>query len=112
MGSFYDQTGKMALTYTISADPLFVNLPGRNLRLTPPTLGVPGSGSPCIDTARDSRWPNDWVDINDDNVPDQSLPLDYDLNDRGVDNPHVTSSDVLDMGAFEVGGSSVPPGGN
>ncbi|MEQ9617373.1 MAG: FG-GAP-like repeat-containing protein [Phycisphaerales bacterium] len=81
--------GGFSGTGNIDADPLFVDESSGNFRLM--------SGSPAIDAASNNLFPG-------------NLTMDFDGNDRFVDDPNVAdtgdgTAPIIDMGAFESQGA-------
>jgi hypothetical protein len=105
----------------INADPLFINAPGGNYRLS----WSGATPSPCIDSGSDDSGAQDLIDLDDDS--DRSELAWYDRSalaalpnsravdcvtapDTGIDNPLVGTG-IIDMGAYECG-DDAPPSGN
>ncbi len=83
----------------ISADPLFVDGPNRNLRLIP--------GSPCNDAGSNALIPEDYADADEDEIYKEWLEIDLDWKRRVADdplapNPGGGTLPVVDMGAYEL----------
>jgi len=100
----------------INADPLFVDPDGpdddpntwedNNFRL--------GAGSPCIDAGCNCAVPSDLLDLDDDGDTAEYTPLDLDGEGRFFDDPATQDTGsglppIVDMGAYEFGGSDLPP---
>ena len=82
----------------ISADPLFVDGPNRDLRLL--------SGSPANDSGLNTLIPRDYCDVDGDGKYHEPIPIDLDRTRRITDDPLAPNSGggtlpVVDMGAFE-----------
>ncbi len=82
----------------VNADPLFVDVPGGDLRLLP--------GSPAIDAGDTTALPLDTLDLDDDGNTTERIPLDLAGAPRLLDDPAtadtgVPGSAVVDMGAYE-----------
>ena len=82
----------------ISADPLFIDPAGRDLR--------PGAGSPVIDAADNGRVQPDLLDLDGDGKLMERTPVDLAgrrrfLDDPAVPNTGVGGARVVDMGAYE-----------
>lgn len=76
----------------IDADPLFLDLPGGDLRL--------GDASPAIDAGSNALLPADVFDLDGDGDTAEPLPLDLAGNARVVDGS-ASGTPVVDMGAYE-----------
>ena len=90
-------SGTMAGVGTFDADPLFVDEPGGDFRLS--------DGSPALDAGDSSALPADAFDVDGDLDTAEALPVDLDGAPRTVDDP-ATDSGVgpvafLDIGAYE-----------
>lgn len=85
----------------LSVDPLFVDPPNGNFRLSSIMPGTPFS--PCIDFGSDALIGTDFLDIEGNGVfGAEPLPLDKDLKPRLVDFPSINGSNAADMGAYEA----------
>jgi len=89
----------------IDADPLFLDTENGDYRLA--------AGSPCIDAASNCALPNDWADLDGDGDTNELLPLDLEGEGRFFDDPNTLDTGgglapIVDMGAYEFGGSDTP----
>ncbi len=90
----------------INADPLFVDPDDDDYRLA--------SGSPCVDAGCNCGVPRDIADLDNDGDTDEITPLDLDGEGRFFDDPNTPdtgcgSSPIVDMGAYEFGGTGPQP---
>jgi len=99
----------------IDADPLLIDADGPDdvygtddddLHLSP--------GSPCIDAGCNCAVPEDFADLDGDGVLWEYVPFDLDGEGRFFDDPDTPDSGsglppIVDMGAYEFGGSDLPP---
>ena len=90
----------------IDADPLFVDPGESDYRL--------GTGSPCIDAGCNCGVPTDVTDADGDGDTDEYVPFDLDGEGRFFDDPNTPDTGsgwppIVDMGAYEFGGSDLPP---
>ncbi|MFQ5805840.1 MAG: M28 family peptidase [Phycisphaerae bacterium] len=90
----------------IDADPLFVDPESGDLRLLP--------GSSCIDAGANALVPADFADLDRDGDVRELTPLDLDYEGRFFDDPDTPdtgcgSAPVVDMGAYEFGGTGPVP---
>jgi hypothetical protein len=90
----------------IDTDPLFVD----------PDVGDyhVSAGSPCIDAGCNCGVPRDVTDADGDGDTDEYLPFDLDGEGRFFDDPDTPDTGsglppIVDMGAYEFGGSDLPP---
>ena len=91
-------TGALGGVGNIDVDPLFVDVPGQELRLT--------DSSPCIDAGDNTAVPTDSEDIDGDLDTGEPLPIDLlglprFIEDRLTADTGVGSSPFVDMGAHE-----------
>ena len=90
----------------IDADPLFADPLANDFHLLP--------GSPCIDAGCNCGVPTDVTDADGDGDTDEFVPFDLDGDGRFFDDPNTPDSGsglppIVDMGAYEFGGSDLPP---
>ena len=90
----------------IDADPLFVDPNAADYHLS--------TGSPCIDAGCNCAVPVDFADLDGDGDTDEYLPFDLDGEGRFFDDPNTPDTGsglppIVDMGAYEFGGSDLPP---
>ncbi len=90
----------------IDADPLFADPNDADYHLS--------AGSPCIDAGCNCAVPWDLVDLDGDGVLLEYVPFDLDGEGRFFDDPATPDSGsglppIVDMGAYEFGGSDLPP---
>ena len=90
----------------IDADPLFVDPDNGEYRLS--------ASSPCIDAACNWAVPPDTTDLDDDGDTTEYTPLDLDGEGRFFDDPNTDDTGcacppVVDMGAYEFGGTGPQP---
>ena len=90
----------------IDADPLFGDPNNSDYRLSP--------GSPCIDAGCNWGVPPDTADLDGDGNTDEYTPLDLDGEGRFFDDPNTAdtgcgSAPLVDMGAYEFGGTGPQP---
>jgi hypothetical protein len=100
----------------IDADPLFVDPDGpdndpntwedNDYRLSP--------GAPCIDAGCNCGVSPDVADLDGDGDTDEYVPFDLDGEGRFFDDPDTPDTGsglppIVDMGAYEFGGSDLPP---
>ena len=88
------------------ADPLFVYPNDADYHLS--------AGSPCIDAGCNCNVPWDLVDLDGDGVLLEYVPFDLDGEGRFFDDPDTLDTGsgvppIVDMGAYEFGGSDLPP---
>lgn len=97
--SFCDVQGGFNGVGNIDADPRFLDVARRNLRIAP--------GSPAADAGNSTLVGADRIDIDGNGLTAERLPLDFDLEPRIVDDPAAVDTGVaiggriVDMGAFE-----------
>ena len=99
-------TGNLGGMQNIGSDPLFVDATNDDYGLLP--------GSPCIDAGCNWRLPPDATDLDGDGNADEITPLDLDGEGRFFDDPDTSDNGcgfapIVDMGAYEFGGSGVLP---
>ncbi len=90
----------------IDADPLFADPDNGDYHLS--------AGSPCIDAACNWAVPPDTADLDDDGDTTEYTPLDLDGEGRFFDDPNTDDTGcgcppVVDMGAYESGGTGPQP---
>ncbi len=90
----------------IDADPLFVDPDNADYRLL--------TGSPGLDAGCNCAVLADVVDADADGDTDEYVPFDLDGESRFFDDPNTPDGDggippVVDIGAYEFGGSDLPP---
>jgi len=100
----------------INADPLFVDPDGpdddpNTWRDNDCHLSA---GSPCIDAGCNCAVPEDFADLDGDGILWEYRPFDLDGEGRFFDDPDTPDSGsglppIVDMGAYEFGGSDLPP---
>lgn len=93
----------------INSDPLFIDAASDNYRLQ--------TMSPAIDAADNSSLPTDSLDLNDDGITSELIPIDLDGSSRRVDRTDVAdtgsgTAPIVDMGAFEKQVNSSGGGGS
>ena len=90
----------------IDADPFFADPNDADYHLS--------SGSPCIDAGSNCAVPSDLTDLDGDGDVDEFVPFDLDGEGRFFDDPNTPDTGsglppIVDMGAYEFGGSELPP---
>jgi hypothetical protein len=90
----------------IDADPLFADPNDADYHLS--------AGSPCIDAGCNCAVPEDFADLDGDGVLWEYVPFDLDSEGRFFDDPNTPDTGsglppIVDMGAYEFGGSDLPP---
>jgi hypothetical protein len=101
--------GDCTLTWgdgNIDADPLFVDPNEANYHLS--------AGSPCVDAGCNCAVPEDVADLDGDGDIEEYVPFDLDGEGRFFDDPDTADTGsgvppIVDMGAYEFGGSDLPP---
>ncbi|MCH8343894.1 MAG: hypothetical protein IH983_07890 [Planctomycetes bacterium] len=96
--AYSDVEGDWFGTGNIDADPLFVDPGNGDFTLK--------SCSPAVDAADNDALQPDFGDLDEDGDPDETTPVDLDLNERRIDNPAVEDTGngiapIVDMGAYE-----------
>ena len=105
----FDSNGNVVLDWgpgNFDADPLFVDGPFGDYRLA--------AGSPCIDVGCNCGMPEDSSDLDGDGAIHEFVPYDLENQGRFFDDPDTPDpagsiTPVVDIGAYEYGGSTVPP---
>jgi hypothetical protein len=113
---YSDVEGSWPGTGNIDVDPLFVDPDGPD---DDPNTWQDNdyhlsAGSPCIDAACNWGVPPDVADLDEDGDTDESTPLDLDAEGRFFDDPNTDDTGcgcppVVDMGAYEFGGTGPQP---
>jgi Right handed beta helix region len=87
-------TGTWPGSGNINADPLFTASASGNYTLK--------AGSPCLDAGDNPRVPQDWTDLDDDNVTGlEVLPFELQKGSPRIFESRVGQPKIVDMGAYE-----------